>query len=71
MESHHRHLYGPWLLKKIGEYSELEDKEYVAATRFPPFWTQSCSCGAENMYRARKRPLARMNFKEMFGAKVL
>ena len=71
MESHHRHLYGPWLLKKIGEYSELEDKEYVAATRFPPIWTQSCSCGAENMYRARKRPLARMNFKEMFGAKVL
>jgi hypothetical protein len=67
----HRHLYGPWTIKKVGRHADLADKEYAMATRFPPFWSKSCECGAENMYRSRKRPLARMNFREMWGAKVL
>lgn len=67
----HRHRYGPWLLHKSGEHKALPDKEFLNATALPPFWVQSCSCGFQNWYRGRKRPLARMRFREMWGARVL
>ena len=70
-EVKHFHRYGPWTLKKVGDLVHLPDKEYAEQTRFPPFWVQACDCGSEHWLRARRRPLARTKFREMWGSRVL
>ena len=67
----HYHRYGPWLLRKSGKHSDLPDAEFAQTCRFPPFWVQSCECGFQHWYRARKKPLVRMKFREMWGGRVL